>query len=107
MTITKTLAVLALAAGLSSSLAAEDLIKDGKLVSKEMNAGKWTKKSNLITGSGVGNSLLCNSVIAAGDFTLEAEVELDKVNVSASGFILGSNLFGFDGHGKKLFPRRI
>ena len=99
----KILALLTLFAGLNSCFAADNLIKNGRLISKDILADSWTKESKSITGSGTGNYLTCNSVIAAGDFTIEAEVVLDRVNGSASSFMLGSNHFGFDGHGKKLF----
>lgn len=97
----KTFILLSLIAGLSNSYAAESLIKNGKLKSETISAREWTSKGKSISAEGTGQELSVKNIIGEGDFTIEADLTLEKLNGSAASFMLGSGHFIFDGRGEK------
>lgn len=99
----KTFILLSILASLSSSYAAQSLIKNGEIKSGAISAQTWEPKGKSLAGGGEGNLLSFKNSIGKGDFTLTLDITMERLDGSAASFMLGSNHFGLDGRGETFF----
>ena len=64
-------------------------------------SGKWNRVGEFLEAEGAGSKLIAGQQIGPGDFSVRAELALEKMAKSAAVFKMGGSFFGFAGaHGK-------
>ncbi len=64
-------------------------------------SGEWNLVDEFLEAEGAGSKLIAGQQIGPGDFSVRAELALEKMDRSAAVFKMGSSYFGFaGGHGK-------
>jgi len=79
-----------------------EFVKAGRAVSLRAPASAKFESGALVV-SGKPNSVRANHDLLHGDFEIRARLRLDQLDGTASGLMLGANLFGFDGAKSKNF----
>ena len=75
----------------------------GKAVCAREVGNPWNRQAGFLEGSGLGNFLYANRLLAGGDFCVRARLSLAGLDGTAAALVLGDNHIGFDGQGRKLF----
>ncbi len=93
---------LSLAALAGTALAAPVIfVQDGNALKISEASGGWKQDGPFLVAEGSGPKLVGGLQVGPGDFTIRAELALEKMDRSAAAFKLGGSYFGFEGaHGK-------
>jgi len=76
-------------------------LADGVGVNIAEASGDWQKVGDFLETEGAGSKLVAGLQIGPGDFSIRAEMALEKMDRSAAVFKMGGSFFGFEGgHGK-------
>ncbi len=99
------LSIFGIAYGWGANATAADVIflKDGKKVAIAEASGDWALADAFIVAEGAGSKLIAGKQVGPGDFSIRAELALEKMDRSAAVFKMGSSYFGFEGANNKVF----
>ncbi|MEM7232761.1 MAG: sialidase family protein [Planctomycetota bacterium] len=85
------------------TLHAERLIAvDGAIKAAQPIGGSWKPHEKFVEGKGEGEFLYATKSVRS-DFTITAKIAIDRLAHTAPALLIGEDLFGFDGLGKRLF----
>lgn len=79
------------------------LIKDGKILDGSFIAKNWTESGGKLMGTDKSTPLQSVKSIGEGDFSIKTVLSIKELKGSASGFMLGGNLLGFDSRSGDFF----
>lgn len=95
------LAVSSVTSCLQAAPAQVDFISDGVAVKTAESSGGWKTVNGFLTSDVIGARLIAGQQVGPGDFSIKAELALEKMARSSAVLKLGGSYFGFVGaHGK-------
>ena len=98
------LLIFGIACGLMAAEASDAVfLKAGKQVAMAESSGEWALADGFLTAEGAGSKLIAGKQVGPGDFSIRAELALEKMDRSAAVFKMGSSSFGFEGAHNKIF----
>lgn len=78
-------------------------LEDGEQVAIAEASGDWVLADGFLVAEGAGSKLIAGKQVGPGDFSIRAELALEKMDRSAAVFKLGRSSFGFEGAHNKVF----